>query len=151
MMTTEEDNDKPRDEPIDHLSDLIKKSVAQFKALSPEEQLAMFKSQRESFVRGEMGMEETSFIKRSEQSPEPADALETIRHLRAQLEEQIDLRNDQCRRKLEALSRAEKAEVERDDLRAEVERLREALSWYSDDPSSQGDVARAALTDGGTK
>ena len=38
----------------------------------------------------------------------------------------------------DAQARAERAE-------AEVARLREALEWYSDDPSSQGDVARAAL------
>ena len=30
-------------------------------------------------------------------------------------------------------------------LKKKVSQLREALEWYSEDPSSQGDVARAAL------
>lgn len=50
---------------------LVASAIARFNALSPEEQAAEREAQRQSWVRGEMGMVETSTMKKP--APAPAD------------------------------------------------------------------------------
>lgn len=51
------------------LTALLKESVARFNAMSPEDQEAMLKAQRESWVRGEMGMAEASRAEAARSAP----------------------------------------------------------------------------------
>ena len=71
---------------------------------------------------------------------------EAVERLSVNLEEHAGWETDwQCSTASKAAAALRALAARIAELEAEVTRLREALEWYSDDPSSQGDVARAAL------
>lgn len=66
----------------------LAEAAKRFNDMPPDQQRDMLEAQRQSYIRGELGMPETSVIARpriAASQGEPADALETIRHLRARV------------------------------------------------------------------